>query len=277
MSGLLSLVSQPPWAFVLAALLGLAVGSFLNVVIYRLPLMIARTAEHSDLSLAMPASHCPHCRHPLAWRDNIPLLAYALLRGRCRFCQRAISGRYPLVELLTALTTVAVVSLYGFDWMGIGGLLLSWTLIALAFIDLETGLLPDELTLGLLWVGLLFSLGDTHAGAEQAVIGAVAGYLSLWSLNCVFKIIAKKDGLGHGDMKLSAALGAWLGWHSLPALLMVASLAGLLVSLIALAAGRIRREQQIPFGPYLAIAGWLLFCLHKQLSAPPIGSFLLFD
>lgn len=268
------LLNESGWALVLAALLGLAVGSFLNVVIHRLPLMVIKkfgdgetaavAAAGSPLSLAMPASHCPNCKHRLAIRDNIPLVSFTLLRGRCRFCRATISLRYPMVELLCTVMTTVVVFLYGFGWTGMGGLVLTWTLIALAFIDLETGLLPDSLTLGLVWLGLLFSVGAFYVDAEQAVLGALAGYLSLWLLNRCFKLAAKKEGLGYGDMKLTAALGAWMGWQALPPLLMAASLMGLLIGLLGRAVGRIRPGQQIPFGPYLAMAGWLYFCLHKQ-------------
>lgn len=279
------LISEPILAFVFVAILGLAVGSFLNVVIYRLPLMVIRQCNENaaieanknpSLSLALPASHCPHCKHALSLRDNIPLVSYVLLRGRCRFCQQAISARYPVVELLCAIVTVAIVHLYGFGWASVGGLILSWALIALAVIDLETGLLPDQLTLSLVWLGLLFSVNGYYVAADQAIIGVVLGYLSLWIINRGFKAIAKKDGLGYGDMKLTAALGGWIGWQSLPLLLLAASLVGLLVNLVALATGRIHGGQQIPFGPYLAAAGWLLFCSHDYFSTVLMNSLLPF-
>jgi leader peptidase (prepilin peptidase) / N-methyltransferase len=255
-----------PW--VLAALLGLVLGSFLNVVIHRLPLMLEREwqaehdspqAPHTHFNLAVPASHCPHCGQPLHWFDNIPLLSYLLLRGRCRHCQAAISWQYPAVELATAVIFVWSLGRHGMSadalaWAGFAS-----ALLALAVIDARTTLLPDALTQPLTWAGLLAaSTGLSGLSLADALWGAVAGYLFLWSVYWLFRLVTGQEGMGRGDFKLMAALGAWLGWQALIALVMIASLSGLAVGLWLKWRQRLPAGGYIPFGPFLALAGAVL-------------------
>ncbi|MDR1062427.1 MAG: A24 family peptidase [Azoarcus sp.] len=262
-----------PCVFIpLAALLGLCVGSFLNVAIYRLPKMMERewleeaAALHGDtlpdgerLSLSRPRSRCPHCGHTISALENIPLLSYLALHGRCRHCKASIGSRYPLVETLTAALSGYAAWRFGFSPAAIGALVFLWATIALAFIDFDTQLLPDSLTLPLLWLGLAFNLRATYIPLADAVIGAMAGYLFLWSIYWLFKIVTGKEGMGHGDFKLLAAIGAWLGWQILPLVILLASLAGAAIGLGLIAAKRLDRGTPIPFGPYLAIAGLIAF------------------
>lgn len=242
---------------VFCTLLGLIIGSFLNVVIHRLPLILdARYAERAcDLTLAQPASHCPACDHRLRVRDNIPVVSWLLLRGRCAFCQAPISARYPLVELLSAALTVGIYLLYGLSVRGAAGVVLAWILICLAFIDLRTKCLPDELTLNLVWLGLLFSVAGAFATPADAIVGGAAGYASLWLIYMGFKLLTGKEGLGHGDMKLFAALGAFFGWQALPLIALLATCTGLALNLTLLALRKVERHETIPFGPHLALGG----------------------
>ncbi len=265
-----------------AFVLGAVVGSFLNVVIARLPKMLearwrAEARAYLELpeeptsapfNLAVPASHCPHCQHRLAWYDNLPLLSWLGLRGRCRYCGAAIGWRYFLVELVTALLTVAVVLRFGMGWHTLAALGLVWTLVALAAIDARTQLLPDDLTLPLLWAGLLFNLSRGWVPLPDAVIGAVAGYLILWSVYWAFKLATGKEGMGYGDFKLAAALGAWLGWAALPAILLLAAGVGALWGIAARLSGALASGQPMPFGPFLALAGIVL------LLWPSLGRWL---
>ncbi|MDR1227598.1 MAG: A24 family peptidase [Azoarcus sp.] len=262
-----------PCVFIpLAALLGLCVGSFLNVAIHRLPKMMERewleeaAALHGDtlpdgerLSLSRPRSRCPHCGHTISALENIPLLSYLALRGRCRHCKVPIGSRYPLVETLTAALSGYAAWRFGSSPAAIGALVFLWAMIALAFIDFDTQLLPDSLTLPLLWLGLAFNLRATYIPLADAVVGAMAGYLFLWSVYWLFKIVTGKEGMGHGDFKLLAAIGAWLGWQILPLVILLASLAGAAIGLGLIAAKRLDRGTPIPFGPYLAIAGLIAF------------------
>jgi leader peptidase (prepilin peptidase) / N-methyltransferase len=255
-----------PW--LLAALLGLVVGSFLNVVIHRLPVMLEREWQamqdspptpSAPFNLAVPASHCPHCGHSLRWLDNIPLLSYAMLRGRCRHCHAAIAWQYPGVELATAAIFV-----WSFGQHGLTGQTLAWagfaaTLLALAVIDARTSLLPDALTQPLTWAGLMAaSMGLSGLSLADALWGAVAGYLFLWSVYWLFRLITGQEGMGQGDFKLLAALGAWLGWQALIALVMIASLSGLGAGLWLKWRQRLPAGGYIPFGPFLALAGGVL-------------------
>lgn len=240
------------------ALFGLVVGSFLNVVIYRLPLILdARYGGACDLTLARPASHCPSCKHRLRFRHNIPVVSWLCLGGRCAFCNKPIGAHYPLVELLSGASAVGVWLLYGAGLRAAAGVVLAWTLICLAFIDIRTKCLPDELTLGLVWGGLIVSIFGAFALPADAIIGAAAGYLSLWLIYMGFKLLTGKDGLGHGDMKLLAALGAFFGWQPLPFIVLVATLIGLALSLTLLAMRKIERHDTVPFGPYLAAGGFV--------------------
>ncbi len=274
-------VAPPDALLVLAcAVVGLAVGSFLNVVIHRLPRMMeaewaAQCAELEGrpappaqrLNLWLPPSHCPSCQARLPLRHNIPLASWLLLRGRCGFCGAAISARYPAVEALTALVSALVGWHFGWQPATAAALALAWVLIALAFIDAATTLLPDELTQPLLWLGLLANLAGLFVPLPEAVVGAVAGYLSLWSIYWVFRFATGKEGMGHGDFKLLAALGAWFGWRMLLPVVLLSSLVGALVGVALIVLRRHGRDVPIPFGPYLAAAGVLaLFCGPALLS-----------
>jgi leader peptidase (prepilin peptidase)/N-methyltransferase len=281
---LISLLEQfPALLYAATALIGLVVGSFLNVLILRLPrimeqqwreecselLAAASTApaetptakpkvqDQPPLGLARPGSHCWACGAAIKPRDNIPVLSWLLLRGRCRACTRPIPLRYPLIELLTALLSVVVVWQLGPTFAALAALILTWGLIALAVIDLDTQLLPDSLTLPLLWLGLLLSLGGTFTEPTAAIAGAAAGYLLLWLVFHAFRIATGKEGMGHGDFKLLALFGAWLGWQALAQIILLSSLAGALVGIGLIASGRQQAGQPIPYGPFLAIAGWI--------------------
>ncbi|MGH8224578.1 MAG: prepilin peptidase [Gammaproteobacteria bacterium] len=253
-----------------AGIVGLVVGSFLNVVIHRLPRMLERRwqteyAAHAGTetpaaeryNLVVPASACPQCGRKIRPRENVPVLSWLALGGRCAGCKAKISLRYPLVELLTAALAVVIVWRFGATVAGAGALLLVWTLIAAAVIDLDRFLLPDALTLPLLWAGLLFNLFDTYVPLAEALIGAVAGYLVLWIVYQVFRLATGKEGLGYGDFKLLAALGAWLGWRMLPLIVFAAAVVGILIGGAWLLIARRGRGQPVPFGPFLAAGGML--------------------
>ena len=268
------------WWWLSTALLGLMVGSFLNVVIWRLPRRLQAQWRHTAADflgmtedralppgLVTPRSHCPLCQHPIAWYDNLPLLSWLLLRARCRHCGGRIGLRYPLVELITALLSVAVIWVLGVTAQGLAGLVLLWTLIALTGIDLEHQLLPDQLTLPLLWAGLLLSVFEVFVPTDEAIWGAVVGYLSLWIIYHGHRLITGKEGLGHGDFKLLAALGAWLGIMMLPLLILLASVSGALIGGAWLLHRGQGRSQPIPFGPFLALAGLLCALFGEQWLA----------
>ena len=277
---MVELLQHTPTLVTLTTLLGLFVGSFLNVVIHRLPRMmerewLAQAAElrgepapaAEQLNLAMPRSRCPHCGHRIGLLENIPLASFVLLRGRCRHCGAGISLRYPVIEALTAVLS-AFASWHFGPGLALGGaLLLLWALIALAFIDIDTQLLPDDITLPLLWLGLAFNLGHTFTALETAVAGAIAGYLALWSVYWLFKLATGKEGMGYGDFKLFAALGAWLGWQMLPLILLLSSLVGALVGLSLIVFAQRGRNVPIPFGPYLAAAGAIALFWGETLTA----------
>ena len=264
---------NPGLGFPAAAGLGLLVGSFLNVVILRLPprLEWAWKRDSREIldepevydppppGIVVERSHCPHCKHQLSWYENIPVFSWLALRGKCRNCKVPISIQYPLVELLTMLLFVASVWRFGFGWQGFGAILLSCFLLVLAGIDLRTRLLPDQLTLPLLWLGLVASVENLYMGPKAALLGAMAGYLSLWSVYWLFKQLTGKEGMGHGDFKLLAALGAWVGLVGILPTILVSSLAGAILGSIWLATQGRDRATPIPFGPYLAIAGWITF------------------
>lgn len=270
---------HPGLGFPVAAGLGLLVGSFLNVVILRLPRKLewqwrreARDIlEEQDIydppppGIVVESSHCPHCKHKLSWFENIPLISWLVLRGRCRHCKVAISPQYPLVELLTSVLVVASVWRFGFGWQGFGAALLSCFLVALSGIDLRTRLLPDQLTLPLMWLGLIASVENLYLPPKSAVLGAMAGYISLWSVWWVFKQLTGKEGMGHGDFKLLAAIGAWTGLKGVLPTILISSLVGAIIGSIWLAAKGRDRATPIPFGPYLAIAGWIVFFWGKDL------------
>lgn len=284
---MIALLQAEPALFVgLVFVLGLLIGSFLNVVIHRLPKMMevewqAQCAELRGEPLApgprynlwTPRSACPHCGHAISALENIPVLSWLWLRGRCAGCGAAIRARYPLVELLTAGLSAAVAWKWGMSVEALGALLLVWTLIALAFIDLDTTLLPDSLTLPLLWLGLLFNLDGRFAGLPDAVIGAMAGYLVLWSVYWLFKLVTGKEGMGFGDFKLLAALGAWLGWQLLPVTLLLSSVVGAAVGITMILLVRHDRRVPIPFGPYLAGGGVVALFFGADLTAAYLAQF----
>ena len=287
---LLQLALQLPWFYLTTVtLLGLLVGSFLNVVIHRLPIMMERQWQaeyhawfHPDeepaatprYNLVVPRSACPHCGHAISALENIPLLSWLWLRGRCKGCGAPISARYPLVELLCGLLSFVVAWQLPAGPAQWSAIVLSWGLLALTFIDLDKMLLPDQLTLPLLWLGLLLNLQHTFVSLPDAVIGAVAGYLVLWSLYWGFKLLTGKEGMGYGDFKLLAALGAWLGWQALPLILILASLAGAVVGISLMLLRRKAQGQPMPFGPWLAIGGWIALLWGPAINQWYLG-FLL--
>jgi leader peptidase (prepilin peptidase) / N-methyltransferase len=268
------MLSNPLIFALCAALLGLCVGSFLNVVIHRLPKMMEREwrAECAELAgeeapaaerynLVVPRSACPSCKRPITALENIPLLSWLVLRGKCAGCSARISPRYPAVEALSAALSAYVAWHFGFGMAAAGALLFTWAMIALTFIDLDTFYLPDSITLPLLWLGLLLNINGTYSPLSDAVIGAAAGYLSLWGVYWIFKWATGKEGMGYGDFKLLAAIGAWLGWQMLPLTILLSSLVGAVIGIgLIVFAGR-GRSVPIPFGPYLAIAG-MIALLH---------------
>jgi leader peptidase (prepilin peptidase)/N-methyltransferase len=270
----------PVWLWlVFAGVLGLLVGSFLNVVILRLParleaqwrreaqeeLALEPSAEPLPPGIVRESSHCPHCKHPLSAADNIPLFGWLLLRGRCRYCSAPISIQYPLVELLCGVLSVAVVWKFGPGWQALAGLVFTWTLIALAGIDFRTQLLPDQLTFPLLWLGLLLSLWPMFVQPASAILGAALGYLSLWSVYWLFKLLTGKEGMGYGDFKLLAALGAWMGPGALLPVVLLSSLVGAIIGGLLIALRRHGREVPMPFGPFIAMAGWIWFVAGDPL------------
>lgn len=281
-------LASNPLALALACLvLGLIVGSFLNVVIYRLPRMLESSwkAQCRDicelpapdqpepvLTLSTPASTCPHCGHRIRAWENIPVVSYLFLRGRCSNCKATISPRYPLIELASGLLCAWAAIHFGWSWQLAGALLLTWALISLTMIDIDTQLLPDNITLPLLWLGLLANVNGWFVPLQDAVIGAAAGYLSLWSVYHAFRLLTGKEGMGFGDFKLLGALGAWMGWQMLPLVILLSSLVGAVIGIAMIAIRGQDRNIPIPFGPYLAIAGWIAFYWGDAIVALYLGS-----
>ena len=289
------LLADSPGLFVGTCLvLGLLVGSFLNVVIYRLPVILDRqwrrdcaelhgtdaAGPTEPFNLMVPRSACPGCKAPITALQNIPILSYVVLRGRCASCGIHISARYPLIEALTGLLSAAVAWKYGYGWQTAAAIVLTWFLIALTFIDVDTQFLPDSLTLPLVWIGLLLSLWadpgapmpvpvDTHS----SITGAIAGYLSLWSVYHLFRLITGKEGMGYGDFKLFAALGAWLGWQMLLPIILFAATVGAVVGIAILAIRGQSRATPIAFGPFLAAAGWLVLMFGHEVVTGYLGMF----
>lgn len=264
------LANSPALYIACAGLFGLLVGSFLNVVIHRLPLMLEQrwAAECAELhgapppqkqpfNLLTPPSHCPKCKRPIRPLENIPLLSWIMLRGRCRGCGTNIPWIYPFTELASCLVSIAVVAHFGWTAQSIAALGLSWALLVLAIIDLQTYLLPDSITLPGLWVGLLAALLPIFTPLPDAVIGAAAGYLSLWSIYWLFRLVTGKEGMGYGDFKLLAMLGAWLGWQLLPVIIFCSAAVGAVIGITLQLSGRLERGHPLPYGPFLAIAGWI--------------------
>jgi len=294
----IDLLAREPTLLYLGTLgLGLIMGSFLNVVIHRLPRMMteewrrdcAEICREADgvgatgawaeieteappqkqaphLTLSTPRSRCPHCGHPIRALENIPILSYLFLRGRCSACAAPIGLRYPLVEGITALLSLAVVWRFGPGWEAAAALVLTWGLVALSGIDLDTQLLPDAITLPLMWLGLLLSLAGLFTDPATAILGAAAGYLSLWAVFQLFRLATGKEGMGYGDFKLLALFGAWLGWPFLPQIVLGSAVVGALVGLTLIVSGRQGRDIPIPFGPYLAAAGWIALMFGNAIN-----------
>jgi leader peptidase (prepilin peptidase)/N-methyltransferase len=267
-----------------AGIFGLLIGSFLNVVIHRLPIMMQQESDnyvaqesgkplpHLDrYNLTVPRSACPHCGHRITALENIPVLSYLVLRGRCAGCKAHISLRYPAIELFTGILSGILIWHFGSGLAGLATLLFAYLLIAMTFVDADTQLLPDDLTLPLLWCGLLVNLNGTFVPLKDAVIGAVVGYLSLWSIYWLFKLTTGKEGMGYGDFKLLAALGAWLGWIMLPIIILLSSLVGAVVGIALIVFAKHGRNNPIPFGPYLAAAGMITLLFGRQIAQTYLG------
>ncbi len=263
----------------LAGIFGLIVGSFLNVVIHRLPKMMEREwrAQCEDLSgaersklepynLLIPRSACPHCSHQISALENIPVISFLFLRGKCNGCGAPISSRYPIVETVSGLLSAFAAWHFGFDIAGLSAIIFIWALIALTCIDLDTQLLPDDITMPLLWIGLFFNLSNAFTSLPNAVIGAIGGYLILWSVYWLFKLATGKEGMGYGDFKLLAAIGAWLGWQMLPLVILLSSVVGAVVGITLIVAVKHGRDIPIPFGPYLAGGGLIALFWGNQLT-----------
>ena len=273
------LQSSPPLFIGVCTILGLLVGSFLNVVIYRLPKMMelgwqqqctelrGEEPAHSEpYNLLVPRSACPHCRHAISAWENIPVVSYLILRGKCRGCNAAISPRYPVVEAISGILCGFAAWHFGFGLATMGAILLIWALLALTAIDFDTQLLPDDITMPLIWIGLLFNLYGAFTTLSGALLGAIFGYLALWSVYWLFKLITGKEGMGYGDFKLLAALGAWLGWQLLPLIIILSSLVGAVVGITLIVAVKHGRDIPIPFGPYLAGGGLIALFWGKTLT-----------
>lgn len=276
-----------PFVITVAGIIGLLMGSFLNVVIYRVPKMMQRevenfVAEHNEqelphqdvFNLILPRSACPHCKHQIKAIENIPVLSFIALRGKCSVCKTPISRRYPLVELLTALISMGLISHFGPSVAGLASLVFAYFLIALALIDFDTQFLPDNLTLPLLWCGLLVNVYGVFCSLNEAVLGAAIGYGALWVVYWAFKLVTGKEGMGYGDFKLLAALGAWGGWALLPAIILFSSLAGTLIGICLIWSGKHERAKPMPFGPYLAVAGLIALPFGRMIVERHLGILL---
>lgn len=293
MSDLIILFENIPSFFYLTvALFSVSVGSFLNVVIYRLPKMMEqgwykecrefladelktpKQKPEADITLSKPASTCPKCQHKIRWYENIPLFSYLVLKGKCSNCKTPISARYPLIELATMLLSLVVANHYSVSMETVWMLILTWSLIALTMIDFDHMLLPDQIVLPMLWLGLLVNAFDGFVPLEDAVIGTAAGYLSLFSVFWIFKLLTGKEGMGYGDFKLVALFGAWIGWQLLPLLILMASAVGALIGISLMLFKGLKREQAIPFGPYIAIAGWICFLWGNDIWQWYLGTIL---
>ncbi len=289
MNDLISVLRQQPAILLsVAAIFGLLVGSFLNVVIHRLPKMMERDWRQQcveflgvecaakdglpdNYGLVHPRSNCPHCGHTIGALENIPVISYLIQRGRCKHCRKSIALRYPLIELASALLVAVVAWRYGFAWQTLAAALLSWALLVLSLIDLDHQLLPDSITLPFLWLGIAVNLLGLFTDLQSSVIGAMAGYLSLWSVYQGFRILTGKEGMGFGDFKLLAMLGAWQGWQYLPAIIVLSSMVGAVAGLSLMLLRGHDRNKPIPFGPYLAAAGWISLIWGAAINKTYLG------
>ena len=277
------LIQSPTLFLPVVTLLGLIVGSFLNVLVHRLPIMLEanwrRECEEflgsrpqpeearPGFNLFFPHSHCPHCQHRIRAYENIPVISFLLLRGKCSDCKQPISLRYPAIEIITAAVSLLVAAKFGPGWQAVWGLVLSWCLIALSAIDIDRHLLPDAIVLPFIWLGLFLSLFDVFCDSRSGIIGAIAGYLSLWSVFQLFKLITGKEGMGFGDFKLLALFGAWLGWQSLLLIVLLSSLVGTFAGVTMIVLLKQDRSVPIPFGPYLGVAGWVAMMWGDEITA----------
>jgi len=281
MTELIALIQQNSTIYIIvASLLGLLVGSFLNVVIHRLPIMmemdwrkqcsslsgIDKSVKAKKYNLISPRSACPHCQKEIAAWHNIPIISFLMLGGRCKECKASISWRYPAVESMSALLVGLAAYKFGFSLNTLAASAFVLALLSLTFIDLDTQLLPDDITLPLLWLGLLFNLNGGFTDIQSAIVGAAAGYLVLWSVYWLFKLITGKEGMGYGDFKMLAAIGAWFGWMMLPAVILLSSIAGSIIGIGLMAFAKKGRNTAIPFGPYLALGGIAALFWGNQLS-----------
>ena len=288
------LFTQMPILFIgISFVLALLIGSFLNVIIYRLPIMMEREwrAQCEEIAatpavelptgrfdLVAPRSRCTDCGQQITTMQNIPVISYLMLGGKCGNCQAPISRRYPIIELVTAVLTGIVTWRFGFGWEAAAAVLMTWTLIAISVIDIDHQIIPDSISLPLIWVGLFLSLFNATAGGEilfinarTAIIGGLAGYLSLWSIYHLFRLLTGKEGMGYGDFKLLAALGAWLGWQLLPLIILLSAAVGAVVGISLIVLKRHERSVPIPFGPYLAAAGWIAMLYGPQIMDAYLG------
>ncbi len=293
MNQFISLLQQQPMYFYgLVFLFSLLIGSFLNVVIHRLPIMMERAFKneakeyfsmddvHSPLekntnneifNLAVPRSACPQCNHQITAAENIPVISYLFLKGKCSGCKTSISMRYPFVELITGLLSLAVALKFGVSWQALAAIVLTWSLIALTFIDFDTMLLPDSIVLPVLWLGLFANSAMLFTDLHSAFFGAIAGYLSLWAVYWSFKLLTGKEGMGYGDFKLFALIGAWLGWQYLPLTILLSSVVGAVIGIALMLNRGKKTDMAIPFGPYLAIAGWIALMWGEQINNAYLG------
>ncbi len=263
------------------AVLALLIGSFLNVVVFRLPKMLHREwtiqcyeflekpspASTETFNLFTPRSRCPHCQHVIAAWENIPIFSFLFLKGRCSACKKPISWRYPFIEALTMALSIVVAYYFGFSWQTFFALILTWSLLALAAIDIDHQILPDNITFPILWLGIIINIQSLFCPVTEALFGVIGGYLFLWSLYWCFKLITGKEGMGYGDFKLLAMLGAWLGWQSLPSIILLSSFSGAVVGITLIALKRQERSKPIPFGPFLALGGWITLIWGDKLRA----------
>jgi leader peptidase (prepilin peptidase)/N-methyltransferase len=288
---------SPAYFYSTVVIFSLLVGSFLNVVIYRLPIMLEqgwyedcrefladelakpkssdkterKYANQTKITLSTPNSSCPHCKHEIRFYENIPVISWLLLKGKCSQCHQPISMRYPIIETLTAITGFVIAQHYGVSFAMLAALFLTFALIALTMIDFDHMLLPDQITLPFLWLGLLVNVSGVYVPLADAVIGAAAGYLSLFSIFWLFKLLTGKEGMGEGDFKLFALFGAWIGWQLLPILILMASVVGAIVGISLIVFGKHEKQKPIPFGPYLAIAGWITMLWGENIWSWYLG------
>lgn len=289
MSFIYLLQTSPSISFGCALILGLLTGSFLNVVVFRLPKMMEQEwkancdeldltptekKSQEEFNLVVPRSRCPQCGHQIRAWENIPVASYLFLRGKCSACKTKISVRYPLVELATGIISAWVIAILGPTWAGLAGLVFTWCLISLTLIDLDTYLLPDDITLPLIWLGLIANSFNLFTSLNHSMWGAVFGYLSLWSVYKLFKLLTGKEGMGYGDFKLLAALGAWMGWQMLPQIILLSSLVGAVIGITMIIFHGRDKDIPIPFGPYLAIAGWIAFMWGDTINATYLKLFV---